>query len=933
MGYFVKFTNTADGSYNAFDYARMAYHGASKVPLHSKQALADATNVDGHVVTDSKVWTASVDQFPLNTTAMKSSDNIVDATKDLVNVFTRSRCAGIEVTESDNGVDTYEIENKGVNEDGEEIVLSVTTITKSVLHNGFVWTNSDYPAVELYDAVEMSPIPKSNGAESPNGEFQSYQILGANGLRITDWVPVTAVIDPATGAPVVGYTGIAEAGSGSTWTVLQDSAKGDYGWALAKGNWEFVTMAGMLRFEPNYTPTGLGYAGVRYTGFKYIGSVLTETLEEVKSSVETNIQPKLTELEGKVAAEATARETADDGLQSQINTINDALETLGSVDGDGSIAGALATKVDKTDFNSKVSELIAADATKVDKVDGSSLVAVGEILKLSEYPDYETISRSISEKQTAAQVTAAIQAVIVDYYTSTQTDAKIAAAVASAFKYMGVVEDYDSLPTDLTDADTGKVYHVNTKGGKTVNSEYAWNGSAWEELGSVVDLSDYAKTADVTAAINAAIAQEVADRNAAIKVTDDKAVANAAAIAKEIEDREAAIAGVNAGNVALTGYTAGGNDVVTIEATDTINTAFSKVVDQLNNHDAVVNGAVSSLTVLEERVDDAESEIDVLQAATTGFDGNKTVAAAIADAKSAAEEVAATDASKKADAAESAAKSYTDEEITKAKTDIANAYGAADTQLGGRIDDLTGVVSSNKTEIESALTEVQATLAAADEQLRKDIAVNTSTIEGIEAGLSADIAREIEDRNDNDAAIRSQVDNLEGQFDDLRDALGDLGELEEGLVAAINDAKSSAITAAGAAADGKITAAIADEVSARQTADAELQTAIAAKADPIEVVIIGEGTDEAPQMLALNPGKWYIVKTPFVGSLPAAAIEGTYIKVSVVVGGDMRRVVAAEGETIGGSVNPCALGITAEGLAVNNESYYFTKIGTDWVIL
>lgn len=891
---------------------RLGFHGASKVPLHSVQAQAAAMNVDGHVVTDAKVWTASLDQFPLNsTTAMKTTTDIVGATNDLINVFTHSRCAGIEAPEAVNGVVTYEINNMGKDDEGNDIVLSTTVITKTTLHNGVVWTNSDYPAVELYDAVEMSAIPGSNGAESPNGEFQSYEILDGKNLRVTDWVPVTAVIDPETGAPTPGYSGIAEAYAGSEWTVLQDSSKGDYGWALAKGNWEFVTMAGMLRFEPTCTPEGYGYSKVRYTGFKYIGSVLTDTLEAVKDSVATEIQPKLAELEGKVNAETSARETADSALQGQIDTINTTLDTLGSVDG-GSISDALATKVDKSAYDAKVAELVAADATKVDKVTGSSLVADSEISKLALYPAYADVQSAIAEKQTAAQVTAAIQAVIVDYYTSTQTDAKIAAAVASAFKYMGVAEDYTNLPADLTENDTGKVYHVNNKDGKTVNSEYAWNGTAWEELGSVVDLSDYAKTADVTAAISAAIAQEVTDRNAAIKVTDDKAVANAAAIAKEVTDREAAVAGINAGNVALTGYVAEESDAVTLEATDTVNAAFDKVVAHLTELDGVSGGAVSGLAELSERVDDVAGAINGLQAATVGYDEDNTVAAAISAAQSAAEATASADATSKAGAAEAAAKSYTDEEITKAKTDIGTAYAAADTTINGRIDTLDGVVSANKTAIEGALSQAVADLEASDEQLGKDIAANASAISGLQTGLSADIEAEETRATEAEAGLSQRIAANEA-------AISSLGTLSSGSLKNALDGKVDAdVYGAKIGEFEAVHAAYNDQLDALKTM-------------PFNVVIVGN--DEEPSTVDLAVGNWYVVKGAFTGTLPAGAAEGTYIKVSVAVGGNGRNVVPASGETILGSSNQCAIGITPEGVASAAETYVFMRIGNDWVIL
>jgi len=233
----------------AFDNNRLKFHTASKVAIETKQPLAAAMNVDGHVVTDKAVWTATVDQFPVNSEDVKTSTDVVKATKDLVEVFTNNR------TVSDK-------------------------ITKTSLHNGYVWRNTDYPAVELYDAVEMSGVLYSDGEES-GGKYQSYEIKGADGLRVMDWVPATAVLDPTTGSPVCGYSGIAEAYDGSSWTILQQSAKQNYIWALANGKWEFYFPSGLLGFDPAYTPTTatMGYSKVRWTGFKYIGNTLDKTIQ------------------------------------------------------------------------------------------------------------------------------------------------------------------------------------------------------------------------------------------------------------------------------------------------------------------------------------------------------------------------------------------------------------------------------------------------------------------------------------------------------------------------------------------------------------------------------------------------------------------------------------------------------------------------------
>lgn len=71
---------------------------------------------------------------------------------------------------------------------------------------------------------------------------------------------------------------------------------------------------------------------------------------------------------------------------------------------------------------------------------------------------------------------------ITDAYTKTEIDGKI----ASVFHYKGTKATVSALPTSGNT--TGDVWHVTADGG-----EYVWNGSAWEELGTVIDLSGYAQ--------------------------------------------------------------------------------------------------------------------------------------------------------------------------------------------------------------------------------------------------------------------------------------------------------------------------------------------------------------------------------------------------------------------------------------------------------
>lgn len=71
---------------------------------------------------------------------------------------------------------------------------------------------------------------------------------------------------------------------------------------------------------------------------------------------------------------------------------------------------------------------------------------------------------------------------ITDAYTKTEIDSKISAVL----KYKGTKATVAALPSSGNTA--GDVWHVTADG-----SEWAWDGSAWQELGTAIDLSGYAQ--------------------------------------------------------------------------------------------------------------------------------------------------------------------------------------------------------------------------------------------------------------------------------------------------------------------------------------------------------------------------------------------------------------------------------------------------------
>lgn len=79
-----------------------------------------------------------------------------------------------------------------------------------------------------------------------------------------------------------------------------------------------------------------------------------------------------------------------------------------------------------------------------------------------------------------------------EVYNKTEVDAKL----TSAFHYKGNVANEAALPS--SDNQTGDVYNCLDTG-----DNYAWSGTAWDKLSGTVDLTAYAKTAEVTAAVAA----------------------------------------------------------------------------------------------------------------------------------------------------------------------------------------------------------------------------------------------------------------------------------------------------------------------------------------------------------------------------------------------------------------------------------------------
>jgi hypothetical protein len=330
-------TSTKTAEINPYLKNRLKYHAASRLASQTGEGLAQAMNVDGHTVTTAKVWAAPATAFPNN--ADKDNVDAIDATNDLVTVFKTPVAL----------------------EDGTMSVVESKDFwaaDKSGNKSGKVWTNTAYPAAKLYENVPMTAVKGSDGG----GMFQSFEILAAadgyseGTLRVSDWIAPTAVADRTTGKVVAGFSGIPMY-SGAA--LSKDTSR----WAATLGTWEFVYMAGMLTFEPGYTPQNKASTAVdaktfksviTLTAFKYSGDYLAESLDKSISGIDKKIEDAVKDLNTNIAnakeiAEttvtlATASATTEDGkavtsaIADGVVTVTIAAEVLGVKQGTETIS-------------------------------------------------------------------------------------------------------------------------------------------------------------------------------------------------------------------------------------------------------------------------------------------------------------------------------------------------------------------------------------------------------------------------------------------------------------------------------------------------------------------------------------------------------------------------------------------------------------------
>ena len=197
--------------------------------------------------------------------------------------------------------------------------------------------------------------------------------------------------------------------------------------------------------------------------------------------------------------------------------------------------------------------------------------------------------------------------------TKAYVDAQIKANAASVFKFKGTVATTGNLPTATADIE-GNVYHVTADHGEYVCVKVdGSNTYTWEALGGVIDLSDYALSADVIQRVsgsegfvpkfnaNGTLAStgftlgKSVPANAVFTDTKVSNVANNTGKVFTGLTGNTTISTTNVGELVLEGFAVSA-DSGNIVATDTISTALNKIYN-LANSKTSNTGTVTSVEV------------------------------------------------------------------------------------------------------------------------------------------------------------------------------------------------------------------------------------------------------------------------------------------------------------------------------------------------
>lgn len=405
--------------------------------------------------------------------------------------------------------------------------------------------------------------------------------------------------------------------------------------------------------------------------------------------------------------------------------------------------------------------------------------------------------------------------------------------LAKLFKYKGTVSKHEDLPTE--NQVIGDVYNVEEAYTETssvdgtsktyaAGTNWVWNGTTWDPLAGSVDLSNYVTNETLTSNVNS-LSSQISDLNSGLNSAN-------AEIAKKVDAVEGSSL-ITAEKLALIDTNAG--DIAVLKTADATIDARLQVVESM-----IGDGGEIDLSQLTALVTEQGGKITTLETDNTtnksNIQGLRTDVNANIAAISAINELNTTQNSRLDALATSTGNNATS--ITQLIAEDANLSGRIDTLSGN----LTSEISNRETAVNEAKThaETKATEALnAAKEYANGLAGNydaAGSAAAVEAKLTAEISRADAAEKANAAAIateKARLDLFLADADTTEKAVDTLKEIQayitsdgaaaEQMLTAIGEAKDAATTAQNEVDELELVVAAMDE--AYKAADATTLTA------------------------------------------------------------------------------------------------------------
>ena len=264
-------------------------------------------------------------------------------------------------------------------------------------------------------------------------------------------------------------------------------------------------------------------------------------------------------LVGKYADGTYTVKTATNATNAEIAT------NYKTADGSASIAEALNSKVDSNTLTTVVNDLVPK-ATTIAGVDLQNNITASELIEALDNERsivnvIETVKVRNNGETGFSPLQVTDKAVQIDLSGYAKTS-----DITSVLKFKGTVNYENLLPTK--DVKVGDVYHVKysgSEGTSGLNAEYVYIEGRWEELGPVVDFSNYYTKSEADSAISTAVS------NAKTQIETD------------YKDADTALQNTLQGNIDAL-YKVDGESV-----TGTIATRISAVEKKANANETAIN--------------------------------------------------------------------------------------------------------------------------------------------------------------------------------------------------------------------------------------------------------------------------------------------------------------------------------------------------------